>query len=85
MNIFQIRKHYSTIFPEEEFTPMDKMSYNEKKKFDSTRIYKIKYSINLLPSLGTSIHYNFDPYTKESSREVVNEGINTPLLLCDSD
>ena len=87
VNIFQIRKHYSTIFPEEEFEPMDSIEDNsaDKKSFDSSKIYKIKYSINLLPSLGTHIFYNYNPYTKKYTKELHNEGVNIPGLFCDSD
>ena len=47
-NLFQIRGHYKDIFPEPEFD--DEIQENE-----SSKMFKIKYSINLLPVLGTHI------------------------------
>ena len=49
-SFFQIRHMYRHVFPEPEFDPL---SHNGKKecghKIDSRKIYKIKYSVNLLP------------------------------------
>ena len=51
----------------------------DKGKYDSSRIYKVKYSINLLPMLGFYMHKEVDPYTKEVSTELMNQDNN--LLL----
>ena len=69
-SIFQIRAHYRTVFPEEEFAPLDIDDMKKKK------INKIKYKVNLLPLVG-AYYYKFDdPFTKEKLREVRNDDIN---------
>jgi len=61
-SIFNIRQHYKTVFPEEEFDPSEKED-GTSKVADSGKIYKIRYTINLLPILGN--HILVDPVTKE--------------------
>ena len=51
-SIFKIRKHYRTVFPEDNFLPID-----EQKGVDRSRIFKIKYSMNLLPKIGVHARY----------------------------
>jgi hypothetical protein len=49
-SIFNIRQHYSTVFPEPEFEEATNEDGSMKDpSIDSSKIYKIKYSINLLP------------------------------------
>ena len=43
-SIFTLRHHYRTVFPEKDFEEMD-----ERGKVDTSKVYKIKYSLNLLP------------------------------------
>ena len=50
-----IRKHYRTVFPEEDFAPIDDDDKSEAKKIDSSKIYKIRYSVNFLPILGAYV------------------------------
>jgi hypothetical protein len=76
-NIFMIRKHYKTVFPEEEFDPMNDNDdvdgdKHKSKKYDSSKVYKIKYSINMLPYIGTYLHKDVDPYSKEETRSMAN-------------
>lgn len=82
-----IRKHYRTVFPEEEFDPMndDDGDKQKSKKYDSSKVYKIKYSINMLPYIGTYLLKDVDPYTKEETRSMANEDVNLLNLCCDSD
>ena len=54
-SIFHIRKHYKTVFPEEDFDDFRDEDGSAKEKIDTSRIYKIKYTINLLPQIGTHI------------------------------
>lgn len=54
-SIFHIRKHYKTVFPEEEFDDFRDEDGQAKEKIDTSRIYKIKYTINLLPQIGCHI------------------------------
>ena len=44
-SVFGLRNHYKSIYFESQFVPMDQLSA---KDFDSTKIRKISYSINLL-------------------------------------
>ena len=51
-SIFKLRKNYRSIFPEDNFLPL-----TEQEDIDSSKVFKIKYSINLLPKIG--IHANW--------------------------
>jgi hypothetical protein len=88
-NIFMIRKHYKTVFPEEEFDPMNDdeggSDKQKSKKYDSSKVYKIKYSINMLPYIGTYLLKDVDPYTKEETRTIANDDVNLLNLCCESD
>jgi len=70
-----LRKHYKTVFPEDEFMPLDE---KRKKNPDlgSVKVYKIKYSLNMLPQIGVYKEKIIDPYTNESTEELRNEDIN---------
>lgn len=50
-----MRKHYKTVFPEPEF---EDIFSEDGKTVDSSRIFKIKYSANLLPQYGFYIAPN---------------------------
>lgn len=47
-NLFDLRKHYKTVFPEEDFRSLDEI-IESGEKLDSNKVFKIKYSLNLLP------------------------------------
>ena len=47
---FDLRYSYKTIFPEEQFEPI------ENQKLDKTKIQKIEYSVNLLCKIGQFIN-----------------------------
>ena len=74
-NLFLLRQHYKTVFPEDEFIPLDEQK-NDSVKVDNSKVYKIKYSLNLLPSIGTYLHKETDPYTKQETSCLKNEDIN---------
>ena len=61
-NMFMIRKHYRTVFKEDKFTPLDEMPSD--KKMDSRKVYKIKYALNMLPSIGVFMNREVDSYKK---------------------
>lgn len=82
-SIFMIRKHYRTVFPEEDFAPIDDDDKSEAKKIDSSKIYKIRYSVNFLPILGAYVDKQTDPYTKEVTRKVNNADVNILGLFCE--
>ena len=51
-SFFQIRHMYREVFPEPEFEPLSTLGKSfgtGESKVDSRKIYKIKYSVNLLP------------------------------------
>ena len=55
-SIFNIRQHYTTVFPEPDFEEATNEDGSMKdQSIDSSKIYKIKYSINLLPQIGAHI------------------------------
>lgn len=51
-NIFEIRKHYKDVFPEVEYSVLDP---NNADVVIPKKMNKIKYSVNLLPIIGS--HY----------------------------
>lgn len=52
--LFQIRYNYRTVFPEKEFLPIEDQATDDD-KIDSSKVYKIRYSVNLLPQVGFHI------------------------------
>jgi hypothetical protein len=63
---------YSTVFPEEEFAPDADVT-------DKSKVYKIKYSVNLLGQVGKFCYPNEDD---PEELEVANEDINL-MSLCE--
>jgi hypothetical protein len=55
-SFFNIRKNYRTVFHEEEFKSLDDMKENAEDgqpiAIDTSKVYKIKYSVNILPGIG---------------------------------
>lgn len=76
-NLFQLREHYKTVFPEKEFNSIDDQNkekdkqvqggissfFSKGEKNTTNKVYKIKYALNLLPSIGTYINKERDLYT----------------------
>lgn len=52
-SIYSIRQHYETVFPEEDLAPL-----GDNPDISSEKIFKIRYSINLLSMVGQ--HVKFD-------------------------
>ena len=50
-SIFDVRNHYETVFFEDKF----KYSQDEGSNTDSSKVFKIKYTLSLLPSFGERI------------------------------
>jgi hypothetical protein len=73
-NMFHIRQHYRKVFPESDFDIVD--FENQSEKIDTSKVYKIKYAINMLPKLGFYIQRNMDSYSKKETLEKVNEDVN---------
>jgi hypothetical protein len=58
-SFFQIRHMYRDVFPEPEFDPLIHTGNtygSSEDKIDYRKIYKIKYSVNLLPQIGQHFH-----------------------------
>jgi hypothetical protein len=53
--VFELRNLYQKVFPEEELQPIDEQNA------ETSKIYKIEYTLNLLPRLGE--HFDLDPKT----------------------
>lgn len=65
-SIFAIREHYRKVFHEDEFRSMDDMKDDEGENggpIDTSKVYKIKYSVNILPGIGQYI-IDKDPENK---------------------
>lgn len=75
---FHLRQSYSDIFPDLE--PMDQSQENQKdqkkRKRKSNRVYKIKYTINMLPSLGEHIVIEKDPKTGKKQKKWINKDLS---------
>lgn len=80
-SIFYIRKHYKTVFPETNFNKMID-DEGHLSKMDSSKIYKIKYQINLLPKIG--VHHTEDEssaYSTAGKPKLVNTHIDWMEML----
>jgi len=71
-SFYHLRHHYKTIYPEDEFS-IEEM---EKENVDNSKVYKIKYSINLLPQVG---------YFVDNDGEHCNEDVSIMSLAADSE
>jgi hypothetical protein len=78
-NLFMIRKHYRTVFHEKKFTPLDELNANQ--KMDNRKVFKIKYALNMLPSIGVYMDKEYDSQTKETVSSLKNTDKNI-LELC---
>ena len=58
-NMFLIMHGYRIVFPEEEFAPMDDEAANK----DASKMVKLKYKINILPSMGYHTTKTVCPYS----------------------
>ena len=66
---------YRHVFPEPEFTPLKHDGKFEEHKIDYRKIYKIKYSVNLLPQIG--------PHFIKENGNILSLNEDVPLLgLC---
>ena len=54
-SLYSIRKHYRTVFPEDEFEDIINEDGSQKEGIESDKVFKIMYSINLLPFIGSHI------------------------------
>lgn len=73
-SLFDLRQHYETVFP--EFETLDQNLEADFGTIDASKIYKIQYSINLLPQIG--LYVIKDPVTKEQI--FVNEDATYPFM-----
>jgi len=83
-NIFLLGRYYDQVFPENEFRPIDDMSESEKAKL-SSKIYKIRYSCNLLPLIGGHLSKTKDIFSDKEEQIIENRDINLLELCASSD
>lgn len=69
-SIFDLVHNYETVFPEKRFAPPKDDDGTGDAKRDSTKIYKIKYSINLLPE--SFMYITWSPPPKGISYDIKN-------------
>ena len=72
-SIFMVRQSYSDVFPEPQFLPMDDQS---EEAIELSKVYKIKYSINLLPQISS--------FKKESATSSLNSD-KSPIITLAAD
>lgn len=65
-SIFELRKKYSEIFFEDHF----QVKEDEEEVIDSSKLYKVSYTVNMLPTLGEYV------VEEDDGRRVVNEGVS---------
>jgi len=73
-SFYHLRHHYDTIYHEEEFS--QKVLYEENLDSSHAKVYKIKYSINLLPQVG---------YFIDNEGNHCNEGVSLMALAADTE
>lgn len=80
-SLFKIRYSYRQVFHEEEFQPIEDQANDDaaSEKIDSSKVYKIRYSVNLLPQVGFHIRQNMD-----GALENVNPDVGFMQLLNES-
>lgn len=76
-SIFELRKKYSEIFFEEHFKAKDDA---EEDAIDSSKLYKVSYTVNMLPTLGEYIVED-----ENGERQLINEGIDLINQCIESD
>ena len=69
-SLYAIRRHYSTVFPEKEFEDIINEDGSQKDNVESDKIFKIKYTINLLPCIGSYIE-EFQNENGEAAEKIV--------------
>lgn len=81
-SLFRIRYNYDRVFHEDEFKPLEDQANDDaaSEKIDSSKVYKIRYSVNLLPQVGFHIRKNLD-----GGLENVNTTVGFMQLLNESD
>lgn len=81
-NMFLIMHDYNVVFPEEEFAPMEDDDESMK---DTSKLVKMKYTINILPSMGYHTSKTVCPYSGTVKNELKNQDINICALCAESD
>jgi hypothetical protein len=79
-NIFLLEPNYEKLFPEDHFKVSEEEEGNEKVQF-----FKIKYHLNLLPSIGFYFSRELDPKTNEPIIQRQNEDTNLLELFAKTD
>lgn len=80
MPLFKLRENYRAIFPEPQFSTVQPDDDDDQ----HNKVYKIKYTINLLPQIGEYFRQTYCG-NQLSSSVLVNEGISLLESLSSSD
>jgi hypothetical protein len=72
------------VFPEKEFETIDNEDGTHNKNMDSSKVYKIKYSINLLPLIGTHIDVHEDE-NGVHKKQLLNDDVQWMRLIENSE
>lgn len=71
-SIFQLRKNYFTVFPEDEFRPLTKTELEGEGMNEKEGLNTIRYEVNLLPNVGTHFVSRKDPFTGKKTTTMKN-------------
>lgn len=88
MSIFQVRKHYRTIFHEEKFKPpvlQEAASLDDDSGSKNNKLFKIEYQINILPMIGQHFYYHKDPWTKKKQVKMRHDDVYFTTTCAESD
>jgi hypothetical protein len=72
------------VFPEQDFDELTNEDGSIKESIDSSKIFKIKYSINLLPQIGTHIQFE-DNGEGDKLKHLVNHDIPFMKIIAQSE
>ena len=72
-SLFRIRENYKDVFYEKKFKPIDEDNDDSKEEVDMTKVFKIRYSVNLIPTIGEYIRP--ENLGKGEEKLMMNEGI----------
>lgn len=84
-SIFRLRANYHNVYPEKHYEPMPEhheVVKDENANEDSMKVYKIKFEINLLPSIG---EYKVEDPDNKGKFIFKNKGVSLMNLAADTE
>ena len=73
-SIFELRQNYKVVFPEVDFAPIPE-------NIDSSKVYKIKYTINMMPICAEHVRADLPP---GAPTEMINAGVSMSVILANT-